>query len=406
MTFSEKARLEALYDLKVLDTPREQGLDDILGLVAEICDTPMAAISLVDKHRQWFKAEKGFGFYETPRHLAFCSRAIEGTDLFEVNDTLTDSRFVSHPFVIGKPNIRSYFGQPLILNSGLRIGSLCVIDQKPRELSSLQKRTLCIMASQIVTYFDRAYRERQRKEAEEATEKHRLMALASSKMSSLGEMAAGMAHEINNPLSAILSRAGHLIDMAENNKISSQLVTKIAQEIETTGLRISKTVRALRAFARDGDNDPMQSVPVIDLFSDVMELCQQRLKQTGIEIDLNFERTDIKVHCRSVQVAQVLLNIVSNAIDATSAVLHPRITLQCSSKSDTCEIQVSNNGPQIPLDIQELIMKPFFTTKPPGHGTGLGLSISQRILENHGSTLLIDSSPEYTRFYFSLKLAT
>ncbi|WP_418314803.1 PAS domain S-box protein [Piscinibacter sakaiensis] len=139
----EARRLARLHDLLVLDSPAEPVFDSITRMAGEICGVPIALISLIDEHRQWFKANVGLpGVSETPRDIAFCAHAITGDTLFEVEDARQDPRFVDNPLVTEAPDIRFYAGAPLTTADGARIGTLCVIDRKPHRLSAEQSRQL------------------------------------------------------------------------------------------------------------------------------------------------------------------------------------------------------------------------------------------------------------------------
>lgn len=142
-TDNEKERLQALLDLEVLDSPPEIEFDSLTKAAAIVCGTPIALISLVDEHRQWFKSSVGLeGATETHRDLAFCAHAIHADELFEVTDAALDSRFRENPLVTSEPNIRFYAGAPLTLSNGASVGTLCVIDRVPRALTEQQKQVM------------------------------------------------------------------------------------------------------------------------------------------------------------------------------------------------------------------------------------------------------------------------
>ena len=150
----EAARLAALEQYNILDTPPEQSYDDITSLAAFICDVPIALISLVDADRQWFKSKVGIDVRETSRDVSFCAHAIAGTDIMVVNDALEDERFSENQLVTCAPNIRFYAGVPLVTPEGHPLGTLCVIDHQPRELSDHQIKTLKSLARQVVTQLE------------------------------------------------------------------------------------------------------------------------------------------------------------------------------------------------------------------------------------------------------------
>jgi PAS domain S-box-containing protein len=135
-------RIEALEALAILDTTPDEQLDFITKIVRERFDVPIALISLVDKNRQWFKSKQGLTATETPRDISFCGHAILHPEIFEVSNAIEDARFKDNPLVMGPPHIRFYAGQPLTITGEFRIGTLCIIDSKPRKLSQDEKAEL------------------------------------------------------------------------------------------------------------------------------------------------------------------------------------------------------------------------------------------------------------------------
>lgn len=153
-TTSEARRLKVLWQYDVLDTIPEELFDDLTELAAGICGAPIALISLVDEDRQWFKSKVGVTINETSRDISFCAHAIKGQDLFIIPDATKDLRFANNPLVTSDPKIRFYAGAPLIAPDGEALGTLCVIDKVPRELSSEQQQALRVLARHVMTQLE------------------------------------------------------------------------------------------------------------------------------------------------------------------------------------------------------------------------------------------------------------
>jgi anti-sigma regulatory factor (Ser/Thr protein kinase) len=154
MELNEKARLQALHRYKILDTDPEKAFDDLTLLASQICETPVTLITLIDSNRQWFKSKVGVSVSETPREISFCATAIQQPDLFVVPDASKDPRFSVNPFVVSDPKIRFYAGAPYTSSDGHRLGTLCVVDVVPRQLTSDQENALLALSRQVQAQFE------------------------------------------------------------------------------------------------------------------------------------------------------------------------------------------------------------------------------------------------------------
>jgi hypothetical protein len=151
---NERQRLKVLWQYDVLDTVPEEVFDDLTELAARICGAPIALISLVDERRQWFKSRVGIRQQETARDISFCTHAIRQCDLFVVPDAAHDPRFADSPLVTAAPRIRFYAGAPLVRPDGHALGTLCVLDRVPRELTPDQRQALRVLARHVVSQLE------------------------------------------------------------------------------------------------------------------------------------------------------------------------------------------------------------------------------------------------------------
>lgn len=223
----------------------------------------------------------------------------------------------------------------------------------------------------------------------------------SSRLAALGEMAGGIAHEINNPLAVIEGKATLALEMVNGGLYNQKRLIDDLTLISETTQRIARIVHGLRVFSRSGETDPMVEIPLSEVISDTLSLCQERFRAKGVDLFLKLNFQD-KIFCRPTQLSQVLLNLLNNSYDATSNTPAPWIEIKSEIKNDKVVIKVIDSGQGIPRAVAEKIMQPFFTTKPVGQGTGLGLSISQGIVEDHGGRLWLDRESQNTCFVIEL----
>jgi two-component system NtrC family sensor kinase len=392
----EPERLEALEALDILDSMPEQDFDEITLLASQICETPIALVSLVAEQKQWFKSKVGLTTTETPRKVSFCAHAILQDEVTVVQDAPKDERFHENPLTTGDTPIRFYAGARLLSPQGLPIGTVCVMDTQPREngLSARQAWALKALSNQATRLLDLRAQVKILKESEARLTE-------ASRLSALGLMAVGIAHEINNPLSIITGRASLLRSKITSNSIGTEAILKDLETINLTAHRIAKIVKGLRMYSRKAENDPTEPVSFSSILEDTLNLCSDRVKGHGIELQVTGDQA-MTLDCRPSEVAQILMNLIGNSFDAVHAQSEKWIRIHVELKGKDLQVSVSDSGPGISAEVAKKLMHPFFTTKELGNGTGLGLAISLGIAKAHGGHLAYDSAQKNTTFVLTL----
>lgn len=224
----------------------------------------------------------------------------------------------------------------------------------------------------------------------------------SAQMAALGELAAGVAHEINNPLAVINTSVDLLRGLLAAGPKNLREVQQPIERIEATVDRIHRIVKGLKFSSQNASRSDFAPLSVTRFLDDISELTRVRFARSKVGLKIERPKTDLTIECRGVEIGQVLVNLINNAFDAAHAVVGGWVKVLVVDDAESVSFRVSDNGPGIPFEIQERIMQPFFTTKEVGKGTGLGLSISQGIVAQHRGKLYLDRKSVQTCFVVTL----
>lgn len=251
-------------------------------------------------------------------------------------------------------------------------------------------------ANVVITLFDVTQRE-----TDQRTIVHQQDELTRfSRFSALGEIAAGIAHEINTPLNVVTSKTDILKKLVQLNRLDGDKVTQVAEDIDRMAKNISSIVIGLKSLA-SRQSDEFEVVNVCQLIRDTIKVCEFRLHRFGVDLRLSLPDEAVMVECFPVQLSQIVINLINNSIDAICEKHDRWINLGLKESDGGIAVFVSDCGNGIPTEIAEKIMTPFFTTKD-ANGTGIGLSLSRTIARRHGGDLVLDQTSKNTTFRLDL----
>ena len=379
----EHARLAALHEAQVLDTGPEQDFDDIALLASEICGTPMGVVSLVDANRQWFKAKIGLDMEETHRDVAFCAHAVHGHEILEVPDATADSRFADNPLVVGPDNVRFYAGAPVVLDGTHSVGTVCVLDTAPRELTPAQRRALRSLARHASVQLEL------RRFARHAGEiADRLRQLDRMKDSFL----AAVSHELRTPLSSIRGYLEMLLD-DEFDAETSRRFLSVMQRNSDRLLRLIDDLLLVARLTEDGLQLDLAELDLAELAHQVTTACRVLADHKDVKLR---DRTESPVPARgdAKRLSQALNHLVVNAIKFTA----PGGEISVISTADgEPELIITDTGVGIPAADLPHVFDRFFRSAAADSmaapGPGLGLAIVRSIIDAHHGSIHVTSEP-------------
>ena len=375
---NEDERLAELLSYDVLDTEAEQLFDDLTALASQICETPIALISLIDPDRQWFKSRVGLDAEETSREIAFCSHAILQEEVFEISNATLDPRFHDNPLVTGAPDIRFYAGAPLITPSGHAIGTLCAIDRKPKTLTEAQRASLQTLSKSVVAHL-------------ELKRKNRELERTSQFKS---DFLSYVSHEIRTPLNAINTFSQLLEGEAQKLNLPSSFTTPLSH-VSQSGERLLEIVNSVLDI-KQIEAGKMRVMPravnTKDFFTHLFSLTKIRAEDSGIVFSTSIDNAvPDSLFFDDTKFGQVALNLLSNAIKFTN---HGKsVKAQVKYKSGKVIFNVIDQGIGMSDDDQKRLFTPFERMENARQisGTGLGLNISKRLVELMDGSIKVSS---------------
>ena len=380
---NEADRLAALYELHVLDTAPESDFDDIVKLASTVCDVPMSLVSLIDIDRQWFKAKIGTDLTETPRDLSFCGHAILGKDVLVVPDVREDPRFADNPAAGSHQGIRFYAGAPLITSDGFALGTLCVMDSRPRKLDVEQVQALRALARQVTSQL-----ELRRYASALANTTARLQELERRK----DDLAGLVGGELRAPLRLMRS---YLADLGHTGHHDAELADLVGRATAAHVRGFSDLLDHLGSMAEVGsgaDSLHMRQIDLTRLTQRAVEAIRPIAATKQIWILNQAGGPSLPIIADPVRLEQVLMHLLFAAVKYTPAGGRVRVGTEIES------------GPTVRLDDMDMPdgMRPELfphlyygaianpSTMP---GPDHGLAVAKKILDAHHATVALSDRP-------------
>ncbi|HEX7667240.1 MAG TPA: ATP-binding protein [Polyangiaceae bacterium] len=399
----EEKRLRALRTYEIVDTIPEPAFDEIVALAAELCDVPIALMTLIDDKRQWFKSAIGTEERSTARELAFCAHTIEHDGVMVVSDATKDERFAGNPMVVGHPHVRFYAGVPIRTPAGLALGTLCVIGRTPRDLDEREHRVLETLGRQIEAQLELrlAVRELARREKEAVAQREATYSVQLEK----NLLVALVVHDVKSPLTSIVHNAEFVADQlqTEDGQDAANGILASAQYLNDMVLNLLDVTRG-----ESGEIVPnVEATDVAALFDQVKKAMTYRTLRShqSLTVDSRCEHT---VQLDPSLMRRVLENLVDNALKYGAT--HVRLEGRTLATDETA-LDVTDDGPGIPPEFHERIFEAYERVgrDPQASGVGsrgLGLAFCRLAVAAHGGTIdVVTNQPRGAIFRIRLPVA-
>ena len=416
----ESERLAALHALEILDTAAEERFDRITRVTQRVFDAPIALISLVDAARQWFKSRQGVTVGETPRDVSFCGHAILDDGPLVVSDARQDPRFAENPLVTGDLQVRFYAGYPLRSAHGHKLGTLCVMDRRPRQMSDDDLQLLRDLASwaedelsaQQLSQAVVRQRESEARLREAETELASALAAQQAANEQLerlnrtkSEFVSIVSHEFRTALTGIQGFS----EMMRDEDFTMEEMKEYAADINKDALRLNRMITEMLDLDRMESGRMtlnVESVDINEIITDVATRSQMNSPSHSVAVHLD-ESLPLISGDRD-KLTQVLANLVSNAIKYSPE--GGEITLTSAREGDVAHVRVRDQGMGIPPEALEKVFERFSRVESGAsryiQGTGLGLPIVRQIVQMHGGRAWVESTVgQGSTFQFTVPLA-
>jgi signal transduction histidine kinase len=394
---NEKERVEALHRYEVLDTMPEAAFDDLCGLAAYICGTPVAHVSLIDGDRQFLKSIHGMGVQGMPRNMTFCTHALTDSGVFVVSDLSKDERFSAHPFVESDPHVRFYAGAPLVTDDGYALGTLCVMDVVPRQLEPRQLAALAALSRQVIDQLD-LRRNNSRLDAAE-----RAMSLARARAERANEakttFLARINHDVRTPLTSVLGYA----EIVQADPHADDVMESVARIISASHhiLALVNTINDIGRIESGALSLSPERIDVNEIVRQAMEMVGPLADAQGIATAFSADTPPCGVYADRQRTLDILLNLLSNGIKYNRK--NGTLTVTCRNEEGCVRIAVADTGLGIPSDKLPLLFRPFERLGAEDtsiQGTGLGLASARRLCEAMGGTIGVESALDIGSTFF------
>jgi signal transduction histidine kinase len=365
---NEPERLQALRSYGILDTAVEPSFDDITKIASYVCQTPISIISLVDEDRQWFKSEVGLGIRQTPLEQSICAHALLEHSFLEIEDTTRDPRFDCNPLVTGNPHVRFYAGALLRTPDGLPLGTVCVLDDKPRVLSAEQRDVLAALARQVMSQM----------------EFRRALLLSDRLQRNISRLMAVAGHDLKQPLQVMVMA----IDRIRNKLTDDKDRQRLGYAIDA-GMRMAEELDHLAetSVLQTGFGTPdIKPFPIAEVFESILANWRLHAESKGLELVV--VQSQAQVVSDPTMLRAIIGNLVGNAIKYTE---RGRVLVGCRRHGNALTVEVLDSGTGIPAEQLAAIFDAFHQINPASEGLGLGLSIVRRTAEALGHEIELKS---------------